>query len=228
VLDFDGTVLDTEEPVYRSWWELWDDHGHELLRADWQALIGTDSGFYPRVELERRVGRPIEPERLAQRLVRRDQLQAEHDVREGILAWLDAAAGAGVPVGIASSSPLEWVDTNLRRLGLRERFGVLVCAGDGMPHKPDPTSYRRACELLGADPVRSVAVEDSPHGVLAAVTAGLYTVAVPHPLTADLDLSAADVVTDSLIDLPLEEALRRARARSAQGDEHPGLKGGEI
>jgi HAD superfamily hydrolase (TIGR01509 family) len=228
VLDFDGTVLDTEEPVYRSWWELWDDHGHELARADWQALIGTDSGFDPRVELERRVGRPIEPDRLAHRLLRRDQIQAEHDVRDGIIAWLDAAATARIPVGIASSSPEDWVDQHLRRLGLRARFAAVVCAGEAVPPKPDPTSYRRACELLGAEPARSVAVEDSPPGVLAAVTAGLYTVAVPHPLTADLDLSAADVVTDSLAQLPLGEALRRAEARSAEGHPGAGLEGGEV
>jgi HAD superfamily hydrolase (TIGR01509 family) len=219
VLDFDGTVLDTEEPVYRSWWELWDHHGHELARAEWQALIGTAAGFDPKAELEARLGRPIEPGLLSRRLLRRDQLQEEHAVREGILAWLDEAARSGVPVGIASSSPQTWVDEHLRRLGLRDRFSVLVCAGEGVPAKPDPTSYRRACERLGSVPRLSVAVEDSPHGVLAARRAGLYTVAVPHPLTADLDLSAADVVTDSLGALTLAEAMRRAAGRpGAAGD----------
>ncbi len=228
MLDFDGTVLDTEEPVYRSWWELWEDHGHELARVDWQALIGTDVGFDPRRELERRLGRPIEPGRLARRILRRDQLQQEHAVRDGILAWLDDAAGAGVPVGIASSSPRHWVEDHLGRLGLRDRFSVLVCAGDGVPAKPDPTSYRQACGQLGADPSRSVAVEDSPHGVMAAVAAGLFTVAVPHALTFDLDLTTADLVADSLLELSLGEALRRAGARSGQRHPGTGLEGGEI
>jgi HAD superfamily hydrolase (TIGR01509 family) len=217
VLDFDGTVLDTEDPVYRSWWELWDDHGHELARPAWQALIGTAAGFDPLAELERRLGRALDPQRVERRRARRDQLQAEHDVRDGVLAWLDEAAAAGVPVGIASSSSLDWVDGHLRRLGLRDRFDVLVCVGEGTPAKPDPTSYRVACRRLGADPARSVAVEDSPHGVEAAVAAGLFTVAVPHPLTVDLDLSAAHLVTGSLGDLPLAEALRRAASRPAPG-----------
>jgi HAD superfamily hydrolase (TIGR01509 family) len=228
VLDFDGTVLDTEEPVYRSWWELWDDHGHELARSEWQAIIGTGGVFDPFAALEGRLGRRLDPALLQARRLRRDELQAAHEVRDGIVGWLDDAARMGIPVGIASSSPVDWVDDHLRRLGLRHRFEVLVCAGDDIPHKPDPTSYRLACERLGADPAHSVAVEDSPHGVRAAVSAGLFTVAVPHGLTVDLDLSAAHVVAISLGHLTLTEALRLAVARSAEGDPHPGAQTGQV
>ena len=90
---------------------------------------------------------------------------------------------------------------------------MVVGRDDLVPAKPDPTSYRRACAELGADPWRSVAVEDSRHGVAAAVAAGLFTVAVPHRLTADLDFSQADVVAASLGGLALADVLRQARAR---------------
>ena len=30
VFDFDGLILDTEEPVYRSWLEVYEAHGEEL------------------------------------------------------------------------------------------------------------------------------------------------------------------------------------------------------
>ena len=78
-----------------------------------------------------------------------------------------------------------------------------------IPAKPDPTSYRLACEALDADPRRSVAVEDSPHGVAAATAAGLFTIAVPHGLTSSLDLSSADLVLTSLADVTLDEVLAR-------------------
>jgi beta-phosphoglucomutase-like phosphatase (HAD superfamily) len=35
----------------------------------------------------------------------------------------------GLSVAIASSSPLAWVEGHLARLGLTERFAVLVCRG---------------------------------------------------------------------------------------------------
>jgi HAD superfamily hydrolase (TIGR01509 family) len=214
ILDFDGTILDTEGPVYQSWAELWADHGQELDLAEWQRVIGTDAGFDPWLELETRLGRSLPSALQQQRLARREELQARHTIRPGIRDWLEDAAGTGIPVGVASSSPAEWVQEHVERLGLGEFFGCMVCAGGPVPAKPDPTSYRLACRRLGAAPGCSVAVEDSPHGVAAAVGAGLYTVAVPHPLTAGLDLSAADVVRASLEGLSLTDALARAAGRS--------------
>ena len=113
-----------------------------------------------------------------------------------------------MPVGIASSSPSEWVEHHLDRLGLSARFGCLACCNEAIPAKPDPTSYRHACRALHADPKRSIAVEDSPHGVAAAKDAGLYTIAVPHDLTSSLDLSRADLVVDSLADVSLGDVIR--------------------
>ncbi len=216
VLDFDGTILDTEESLYRSWAELWDDHGQQLELAEWQQNIGGgDDLFDPWVELEARVGRPLDPARHEGRRLRRDEIQALQPLRPGILHWLDEAATLGIPVGVASSSPSRWVEGQLDLLGIRPRFTTLVCRSDEVPAKPAPTSYLLACAQLGADPARSVAVEDSPHGVAAAVDAGLYTVAVPHPLTQDLDLSAAHLRVDSLDQLSLVDVLASALSRSS-------------
>ena len=212
VFDFDGTILDTERSVHVSWSELWAEHGIELSRDRWQSIIGTEHGFDPWAELERLVGHPLDPSLQERRRARRDEDLFAQTIRPGVLAWLDEADHLGVPVAIASSSPPDWVDRHLVRLGILDRFGYLACCDGTVPSKPDPTSFRLACEAIGADPSVSVAVEDSPNGIAAAVAAGLYTVAVPHPLTADLDLTAADVVVDSLEELTLGDALRRAAA----------------
>jgi HAD superfamily hydrolase (TIGR01509 family) len=215
VLDFDGTILDTEDPLYRSWSELWADHGHQLVRADWQHNIGTEDVFDPLVELESRLGHAIDADAQERRRARRDEIQAAEMVRPGVLPWLDQARQAGIPVGIASSSSFGWVDGQLDRLGLREFFSCVVCRDDHVPVKPAPTSYVVACQRLDSDPGRSVAVEDSPHGVTAAVTAGLFTVAVPHALTSDLDLSAADLIVPSLDQISLADVVKRAAGRVA-------------
>ncbi|HEX3424829.1 MAG TPA: HAD-IA family hydrolase [Acidimicrobiales bacterium] len=219
MLDFDGTILDTEQPVYQSWAELWQNHDVELSRSRWQAVIGTNGVFDPWMELQQVLGRRLNPALLEQRRQRRDALQAGYVPRDGILEWLAEARRLKVAVAVASSSPVEWVAGHLERLGLGEHFGAVVCRDDLVPAKPDPTSYREACRRLGARPAWSVAVEDSAHGVAAARAAGLYTIAVPHGLTADLDLSAADLVVSSLSSLSLGDALRRARQRDPHGGE---------
>jgi HAD superfamily hydrolase (TIGR01509 family) len=213
VLDFDGTVLDTEWPAYQAAAELWASFGIELTVADWAWRIGTAGHDDPFVELQRRLGHPLDPALNEQRIARKNQLTDEAPLNVGVLAWLDEAEALAVPVGIASSSPQVWVERNLARLGLRERFGCLACCGDALPAKPDPTSYRHAVEQLGGDPAASVAVEDSAHGVMAARDAGLFVVAVPHDLTSHMDLTGADAVVDSLEAFSLGDALERARRR---------------
>lgn len=151
VLDFDGTVLDTEWPACRAAAELWEAHGIDLTIEIWAARIGTHARLDPFRELEQRLGRTLDPS--------------------------------------------------------------LNCEGE-LPAKPDPPSYLHAVEQLGGKPAHSVAVEDSANGVTAAVTAGLFTVAVPHDLTAHMDLSGADVVVESLDELSLSDALGRARRRA--------------
>lgn len=209
VLDFDGTVLDTEWPAYRAAAELWAEFDIELAVEDWAWRIGTNGHDDPFTELEKRLGRRLDPALQEWRIARKNQLTDEAPLRPGVQRWLDDAHRLGVPVGIASSSPLSWIERNLTRLGLLDRFACFACV-DELPAKPDPTSFRHAVEQLGGDPGRSVAVEDSGHGVTAAVEAGLFTVAVPHDLTSHMDLTIAHVQLTSLEELTLEDALHRA------------------
>lgn len=213
VLDFDGTVLDTEWPAYQAAAELWADFGIEVTVAEWAWRIGTAGHDDPFTELQRWLGRSLDPRLNERRIARKNQLTDEAPLNAGVLSWLDEAEALGIPVGIASSSPVSWVERNLERLGLRDRFRCLACRDEALPAKPDPSSYRHAVEQLGGDPARSVAVEDSEHGVQAAIGAGLFVVAVPHRLTAHMELGAADVVVDSLEALSLGDALGRARRR---------------
>ena len=213
VFDFDGTIADTEMPLFVAWSELYAQHGVPLDLERWQSIIGTDDDFDPWDELVAHAG-PLDPALNRARQRRRDALIHEAGLRPGIQQWLDDAERLGVPVGIASSSPPSWVEHHLERLGLRDRFGCLARADGVLPGKPDPTSYRHAVEQLGGDPALSVAVEDSPNGVRAAVGAGLYTIAIPHDLTRALDLTDAHEVHDSLESVSLEAALHRSASRT--------------
>jgi HAD superfamily hydrolase (TIGR01509 family) len=213
IFDFDGTILDTERAAYQAAAELWAEHGIELTIEQWGWRIGTHGHDDPFVELQHRLGRDLDRALDERRIARKNELTDAAPLNPGVLAWLDEAQRLGVPVGIASSSPTSWVERNLARLGLRDRFTCLACV-DVHPAKPDPTSFRHAVEELGGDPARSVAVEDSAHGVAAARDAGLFVVAVPHDLTVHMDLSAADVVLTSLEGLTLAEALAQAERRA--------------
>ena len=67
--------------------------------------------------------------------------------------------------------------------------------------------------MLGISAHEAVAFEDSLNGVRAAKAAGIFTVAVPNPVTAGLALDEADIVVESLARLPLEQLLSRVEFR---------------
>jgi beta-phosphoglucomutase-like phosphatase (HAD superfamily) len=82
------------------------------------------------------------------------------------------------------------------------RFPVVVTADDVTAHKPDPQPYRLAARLLGADPGRCVALEDSPNGVASATAAGCLVIAVPSLLP--IQPAPGRVIAQSLTEVNLK------------------------
>jgi beta-phosphoglucomutase-like phosphatase (HAD superfamily) len=54
IFDFDGLILETEEPTFLSWVEVYQSFGFPLPFSTWSAVIGTTHGdFDPQLELEK-------------------------------------------------------------------------------------------------------------------------------------------------------------------------------
>jgi HAD superfamily hydrolase (TIGR01509 family) len=207
VFDFDGLILDTEWSVYQAIDEIYSEHGHQLDLDWWRSIVGTTGGGDWTDRLEALVGDALDHDALHRRSVRR-----HHDLVDsmgplpGVVDLIDAAHTEGVLLAVASSSMTRWLERNLTRIGLFDRFDAL-CGRDlvGGRGKPDPDVYLAALDAVGVAAERAVAIEDSPHGVAAAKAAGLACVAVPNRITAPGDFSAADLVVDSLAVLTLAE-----------------------
>ena len=214
LFDFDGLILDTELASRAGWELLYREHGHELPTDLWATLVGTTHAPWdPMEHLEELVGVPLEREALNERRYAHEiaLIEAE-ELRPGIADYLSAARRLGLKRAIVSSSTRPWVDMHLERL--EEAVGWdAICTADRDPTraKPAPTLYLEALAALGVTAGEAVAFEDSPNGVLAAKAAGVFCVAVPNEVTRDLGLeeAGADVVLDSLADLPADDLLAR-------------------
>ena len=144
------------------------------------------------------------------------------------MVWLAEAEEPGPPGGHRFGRPRPRVgrEATSNAIGIRASGSPRWCAGARTSRpSPDPTSYRLACAWLGADSARSLAVEDSPHGVAAAVAAGLLHGGGPSSAHPGPRLSAADLVLDSLEVLPLADAVERAGRRSPPGLRLPARRG---
>ena len=139
--------------------------------------------------------------------------------RPGIRRVIAAAADAGWRLAVASTSAEPSVRAVLEHAAGPELSGdVAVFAGDIVPaKKPAPDIYQLAVRELGADPSRTVVVEDSRNGLLAATAAGLPALITVNGYTEDEDFSGAALVVSSLGD-PGEPATVLANRTAA----HPG------
>ncbi len=202
VFDFDGVILETEEPEYLAWREIWEGYGQDLPLETWSQCIGTRpeaTSFDPFGELARRSGQALDERELraqAQRL--KAQFLGGAGPREGVVEWVREAQALGMAVAVASSSTRSWVSQHLQRLGLAGQLRVLACYDDCGAAKPDPASYLLACRQLGVAPAEALAVEDSLNGLRAAKAAGLACVVVPTKMTAHMGFAEADLVLPSL------------------------------
>jgi HAD superfamily hydrolase (TIGR01509 family) len=213
LFDFDGLVLDTESTEFRAWSELYERHGHRFELERWAAAIGTLQGFDPEEHLAS-LGTVIEAEELLAREQRNLDLCDLEELRPGVAELLREAEGRGIATAIVSSSSEEWIKRHLDARGLRRRFGTVVCANrDAARAKPRPDLYLEALDRLGVRADEAIAFEDSPNGIAAATAARIFTVACPNPITAQLDLSRADLVVDSLAGLTIASLERRLASR---------------
>jgi beta-phosphoglucomutase-like phosphatase (HAD superfamily) len=71
----------------------------------------------------------------------------------------------------------------LEALELSDVFGVVATSDDVERGKPDPQIYYLVCEELGIPHRQTLAIEDSPAGVEAALAAALHCIAVTTPFT---------------------------------------------
>lgn len=81
----------------------------------------------------------------------------------------------GIPIAIASASPLGWIDLCMNRIGLWDYFHEFASVDEVDHGKPDPDVFLLAAERLGYMPGKCIVVEDGKAGVCAGLSAGMET-----------------------------------------------------
>ena len=219
IFDFDGLILDTETPDYEVWCSIYREHGFELPQEEWGRIIGGtglsqfDAAEHLSVLSEGRL------DSLSLRDRHRSESQAvllDQSILPGVMDYLQEAKRLGLKLAIASSSPHSWVDTHAKRLNIFEYFDQVICADDVRAGrtKPNPDLFLLALDKLKVRANDAIVFEDSPNGVRAAHSAGIFVVAVPNSVTSQLSIENANLILSSLADLSLHDLLNKVQYHS--------------
>ncbi|HEY6453152.1 MAG TPA: HAD-IA family hydrolase [Steroidobacteraceae bacterium] len=217
IFDVDGTLAETEE-VHRAAFNLsfrdagltW--HWDQALYGRLLQVTGGKERIHHYIDSQR------QDEALARTTATIASLHAAKTahythlvergamgLRPGFAALLEQARAAGVRLAIATTTSLPNVAALLRTaLGERaEGCFEVIAAGDTVAHKkPAPDIYLSALERLRLSASACLAIEDSRHGVRAALAAGIATIAVRSAYTREQDFSGAALVVDALEEVP--------------------------
>jgi len=178
--DMDGTLVDTEPLWIAAEYALAERHGatwsheHALNLVGWDLL---DSGRYIRDHM----GLDMPAEQVVQLMLDRvvEGVRAGVEYRPGVLALLAEQRREGVPAALVTMSYRRLADAVVA--GLPPGTFSAVVVGDEVGNgKPHPEPYLTAAALVGADPARCVAVEDSHTGATSAQAAGCHVLGVPN------------------------------------------------
>ncbi len=213
--DVDGTLAETERDGHRVAFNLafeasglpwrWDEarYGELLHITGGRERLLHDMA--PRLDAP-----PLPDERAALAAAlhaRKNALYAELvreggiALRGGVIELMQECRARGVRMGIATTTSAVNLDALLRQhLGPQwtDWFAVRVCGEDVQRKKPDPQVYERALELLCADPLQTVAIEDSPGGVAAARAAGIPVVVTRSAYFAEATIEGAIAIGPGL------------------------------
>jgi beta-phosphoglucomutase family hydrolase len=186
IFDMDGTIVDNMR-FHDDAWEIWHrDNGLPFTREGFFAATAGKANseilgaYYPGAD-EDTIARLSESKEELYRATYRPQVEA----LPGLIALMDRAEAAGLPMAVASAAPPANIDVVLDTLGIRDRFATVIAPSQGFRGKPHPDLFLGAAERMGVSPESCIVFEDAPLGIEAARRAGMRAIAMLTMLQAD-------------------------------------------
>ncbi|MFW5488471.1 MAG: HAD family hydrolase [Desulfovibrio sp.] len=178
IFDAEGVVVDTET--------VWDQVQHAFLarrgltynRAKMKPLMAGRPGLEAMAVLKQHMG--LQDDTTAM-LAERDEIFSDLLGRtvcfiDGFSLFFQNLEQTGLPTAMATSMSRAMLDRADDALGIRSLFNDRIVTGDDIARgKPAPDIYLKAAELAATPPENCLAVEDTPIGLQAALSAGMAT-----------------------------------------------------
>lgn len=204
VFDMDGVIFDTERLVIEFWKEVAKKHNIPNVEHTCIQCLGTNRVRTREIFLENYgADFPFDPYRAeVTELFNTHYKGVPLPTKPGIRELLSYLLEQDIKVGLASSTAQHLVRDEIGTAGLLPYFQTLVC-GDMVEHsKPAPDIFLKACEILNADPTKSIAIEDSFNGIRSAHCAGMTPIMVPDQVQPTDEIrTLAFHVMPSLLDV---------------------------
>ena len=200
--DLDGLMFNTEHVFYESAEALLQRRGIAMSRGAMDAMLGRRplESFQALIDYLNLKGEGPAELLAESRVIFHELLKTKLQPMPGLFELLDLIESHGMPKGVATSSPRDYLENVFGRFNLMPRFPVALTAESVTLGKPNPEIYLKAADQLGVRPAEMLVLEDTQTGTRAGAAAGAFVVSVPHEHTATHDFSQANYIATGLND----------------------------
>ena len=158
--------------------------------------------------IEYQVSKPWQVLSTIRRCIYRDMMRDLQLIRDHrypqVIDLLRHCRTKGYLMGLATTSRRKDAMHVARALDVLDDFDLILTREDVQQPKPNPEIYLRATDRLGVIPQECLVIEDSLHGVSAALAAGTKVVAFATPFTSTSLHSAEGIDDARIVDDPNE------------------------
>ena len=204
IFDLDGIIVDTAKYHFKSWKIISKNFGFELSKTQNELLKGVS-----REESLDRIlfwaGISIDKFEKKKYLEEKNELYksfisnlSQIDILPGVNKLIDFATVKGIPIALGSASKNS--HQILKKLGIKNKFKVIIDGNLTSKSKPHPEVFLKGAQILGVNPKKVIVFEDSIAGVEAANKAKMVSVAI----CGTGKIENARFNFNSLDDIPLE------------------------
>jgi putative hydrolase of the HAD superfamily len=212
IFDCDGLLIDTETPWYIAFREVYREHQVDIPLEMYAQCIGNSdfAQFNPYDYLEECIKRKVDRKVIDKRVQEiHTSIMKDQKLLPGVENYLKRAKELGLKIGLASSSRRAWVEEHTKAHHIYHFFDTIHTKDEVEHVKPHPELYLQSIQALGIEKHEVIAFEDSLNGLKAAKEAGIKCVIVPNEVTACLPFDNYDVKLSSMLDLELDEVLKK-------------------
>jgi HAD superfamily hydrolase (TIGR01509 family) len=210
VFDMDGLLLDSERPIRDAWFQVMRNNGIEFSESVYLEVVGRNHADSNAILTNHLGGASTFDKVCAQvnaLLLERCET-AGYRTKPGAVELLSLLRERRIPLCVASSTNRLEVRRRLQKSGLHHFFDAIAGGDEVLIGKPGPDLFLLAAQRLGIAPSRCLVFEDSEHGAIGAMAAGMSAVLVPDlkQPSASVEEKCSTVLQSLMQALPLCES----------------------
>jgi pyrophosphatase PpaX len=202
LFDFDGTIMDTNDIIIKSW-----QHTFLTVEGKERPLDAITSSFGEPLSITMK---SLFPDKDTEEMVNTYRNYQRHiytdkiNMFPGITELISELKLRSYQLGIVTSRLWESTRQGLYKFDIAHMFDAVVSAEDTTVHKPDPAPCLICLDKLGIRPEEAIFVGDSKFDVLCARNAGVQSVLVGWSICVSEEEKEGIYKPDYFIERPEE------------------------